>query len=247
MLFHLVLGVLALLHASALYAATDTRTRTVSLPAGRGISLEITIGQVRIEGSPRSDAVIEIVRHAPTTEGLTRIPVEIVEEEADIRIRGLQADGHTDPAFRTDITLRVPSAAVLRSVRIMEGRLTLSALGGSITADLRRGTIQASDLQGVVRLETGIGNVIADRTRLSTDGLIRLRAFNGDVRLTLAEKPSDARILALALNGTIRSDIPLHTQDTWGPRWGEVTLGQGAPVIAIDVITGQIEIRAPNR
>jgi hypothetical protein len=78
---------------------------------------------------------------------------------------------------------------------------------------------------------------------LSADGLLRLRAFNGDVRLTLVEKPSDARILALALNGTISSQIPLRMKDTWGPRWGEATLGKGEPVISIDVITGKIDIR----
>ena len=65
-----------------------------------------------------------------------------------------------------------------------------------------------------------------------------MRAFNGDVRLTLAERPADARILALALNGTIKSDIPLTLRETWGPRWGETTLGKGEPVISLDVVTG---------
>jgi hypothetical protein len=72
-----------------------------------------------------------------------------------------------------------------------------------------------------------------------------LRAFNGDVRLTLAERPADARIMALALNGSITSQIPLVMKDTWGPRWGETTLGKGEPVISLDVITGTIEIRSP--
>ena len=65
-----------------------------------------------------------------------------------------------------------------------------------------------------------------------------MRAFNGDVRLTLDEVPTDARVMALALNGTISSDIPLTMKDTWGPRWGEATLGKGEPVVSIDVITG---------
>ena len=72
---------------------------------------------------------------------------------------------------------------------------------------------------------------------------MRLRTFNGDVRLTFAEVPADARVMALALNGTISSDIPLTMKDTWGPRWGEATLGKGEPVVSIDVITGRIEIR----
>ena len=83
--------------------------------------------------------------------------------------------------------------------------------------------------------------------RLTPQGLLRLRAFNGDVRLTLAEKPTDARILALALNGSIKSEIPLRMKDTWGPRWGEATLGNGEPVISIDVITGRIEIALRSR
>lgn len=74
---------------------------------------------------------------------------------------------------------------------------------------------------------------------------LRLRAFNGDVRLTLAERPANARILALALNGHITSEIPLTMRDTWGPRWGEATLGRGEPVISIDVVTGTVDLRSP--
>ena len=244
--YPLAIGALVLLTPAVALADTDRQTRTLPLPAGRAITLEITIGDVRIEGSARTDAIIEIVRHAPNAQGMQRIPVLIEEPDGEVRIRGVQADGATDSSLRTDITLRVPHEAVLRSVRIVEGRLTLADLRGAVTADLRRGSIDANRIQGVMRLETGIGNVVADRTRLSVGGLLRLRAFNGDVRLTLAEVPTNARILALALNGTISSAIPLKMKDTWGPRWGETTLGTGEPVISIDVITGKIEIKMPS-
>ena len=236
------LAVLVLLSPWLATAETDRMTRTFPLPTGRSISLEITIGQVRIEGNSGADAVIEIVRHAPDAESLKRIPVQIDESESEIRVRALQAENDTKPTLRTDVTMRVPEGAVIRSVQIIEGRLSLNGLKGSITADVRRGPIEAVNLQGKVRLETGIGHVVADRMRLSPEGLLRLRAFNGDVRLTLAEKPVDARVMALALNGSIKSEIPLQMKDTWGPRWGEATLGKGEPVISIDVITGKIEI-----
>jgi hypothetical protein len=80
---------------------------------------------------------------------------------------------------------------------------------------------------------------------LSANGLLRLRAFNGDVRLSLASRPTDARIMALALNGHIKSEIPLKMRDSWGPRWGEATLGKGEPVISLDVVTGVIDIKSP--
>jgi len=234
--------VLVLLSPCLVSAATDRLARTLPLPPGRAISVEITVGEVQIEGVPGSDAIIEVVRHAPNATALDRIPIQIDESESEIRIRALQVENSTDPALRTDVTLKVPETAVVRSVQILEGRLSLSGLRGSITADVRRGPIEAVKVEGEVRLETGIGNVIANQVRLTPQGLLRLRAFNGDVRLTLAEKPLDARILALALNGSIKSEIPLRMKDTWGPRWGEATLGKGEPVISIDVITGRIEI-----
>ncbi len=225
--------------------AADTQSRTVNLPPGRSLTLEITVGDVRIVGEPRQDAFIEIVRSVPGPEALARIPVTIEETATEVRVTAIQQAGETDPALRTDVTLRVPHAASLTSIRLLEGRLRLSALRGFVTADVRRGSIEAVDVEGTLRLETGIGDIVADRTTLSTGGLLRLRAFNGDVRLTLAGRPRDARVMALALNGTIRSDIPLTMKDTWGPRWGETTLGTGEPVISIDVITGAIHIKAP--
>jgi hypothetical protein len=233
--------------ATALAAAvTDRRTHTVPLPPERGISVDVTIGHVRVEGETRTDAQIDIVRTAPTKGDLARIPIDIAEGEREVRITALQVDGGTDPDLKTDVTLRVPRQALLTSIRVTEGRLTLSAFHGTVTADLRRGPIEANGISGTARLETGIGDVVASDARLSPGGLLRLRAFNGDVRLTLAERPADARIMALALNGTIRSEIPLNMRDTWGPRWGEATLGRGEPVISIDVVTGAIDIRAPG-
>jgi DUF4097 and DUF4098 domain-containing protein YvlB len=226
-------------------AATDRQTRLFSLPSTRTLSLEITVGDLTVVGSPRADAQLEIVRRAPTDEGLKRIPFTIDETGDAVRVRALQANGGTDPAFRTDVTLHVPHHAKLGPIRMLEGRVSLSGLHGAITLQLQRGPIAATGLAGSIRLETEIGHITADKMRVSPDGVLRLRTFNGDIKLTLAERPADARILALALNGTITSDIPLNTKDKWGPRSGEATLGRGEPVVSLDVVTGKIEIRSP--
>jgi DUF4097 and DUF4098 domain-containing protein YvlB len=222
---------------------SDRQTRTVALPPGRTLSLAITVGNVRIQGEPRSDAIVEIARTAPTRAGFARIPIAIDESSAAVSVTGVQTENGTDPAYRTDVTLRVPERAALASVQVMEGRLTITALKGSITAEVRRGAIEATDLEGSIRLTTEIGDIVARAMRLTAGGVLRLRTFNGDVRLMLAEPPKDARILALALNGTIESDIPLRTKEAWGPRSAETSIGKGEPVISIDVVTGKIEIR----
>jgi DUF4097 and DUF4098 domain-containing protein YvlB len=225
--------------------ATDRQTQTVSLPAGKTLSIEITIGVVRIEGADRADAEIIIERHAPNAAQLARVPLAIDDTAARVMVRALQTENTTDPAIRADVTVRLPRAAAVDHVQVLEGRIAITGFSGRIGADIRRGSIDGKELSGTVRLETGIGSVTLTGARLSANGLLRLRAFNGDVRLSLAERPIDARILALALNGPIKSDIPLTTRDTWGPRWGEATLGKGEPVISIDVVTGTIEIKSP--
>jgi DUF4097 and DUF4098 domain-containing protein YvlB len=149
-----------------------------------------------------------------------------------------------EPA-RADIAVRVPRLALIERVQVMEGRIVINGLRGSITADLRRGSIEATEIAGSVRLETGIGPLTVTAARLSPGGVLRLRTFNGDLRLRLSERPVDARILALALNGTITSTLPLTMKDTWGPRWGEATFGRGEPVISLDVVNGAIDIRSP--
>ena len=225
--------------------ATDKQTRVVPLPAGKTLAIEITIGSVRIEGWNRAEVELSIERDAPSDAQLARLPVIIDDTAARVLVRAIQPEGGTDPSLRADVVVRVPQFATIDRVQVMEGRISISRFAGTIHADIRRGPIDGRDVSGTVRLECGIGSVVLSATKLASDGLLRLRAFNGDVRLTLAERPTDARIMALALNGSIRSEIPLTMKQTWGPRWGETTIGKGEPVIALDVVTGTVEIRSP--
>jgi hypothetical protein len=237
-------GLVVLCVAASLPAAAvgDRQTRTLSL-TGRTLALEVTIGQVRVEGADRIDAEIQIERSAPTAAALERLPVAVDETPDRVTIRIVQPDGGTDPAVRSDVVLRVPVDAKIDRLRVMEGGVIVRRFGGLLTADVRRGPIEAADVSGTLRLETGIGSVTLENARLSEGGLLRLRAFNGDVRLQMPGPPAHARVLALALNGSIQSDIPLTARDTWGPRWSEATFGKGEPVISIDVVTGKIQIR----
>jgi hypothetical protein len=238
-----VVLLLALALAGPAWAATDRQSRTFPWSTTRALVLELTIGEVRILGSDRPDVEVAVQRTAPTPEGLEQLPLGFEDTPERVTIRLAQADGGTDPAFRSDVVLRVPRDAAIERVRVMEGKLTVEHFRGALTADVRRGPIEAADVSGALRLETGIGSVTLKNARLVPGGVLRLRAFNGDVRLQMPGAPADARVMALALNGTIQSDIPMTTRGTWGPRWSEATLGKGEPVISIDVVTGKIEIR----
>lgn len=226
---------------------TDRLTRTVPLAVGTPIHVQVTIGEVRVTGWERGVVEVEIVRRAASATALARFPATVETSATGLVVRAVQAEGGRDGALRADVTLRVPASARLADVDVFEGTVALDALTGWVSARLERGDITADAVSGVMRLETAIGDIRVSRATLRRDGLIRLRTFNGDVSVALAERPADARVLALSLNGTITSDVPLNRQERWGPRWAEATIGKGEPVISIDVVNGNIDLRMGAR
>ena len=78
-------------------------------------------------------------------------------------------------------------------------------------------------------------------------GILHKMAAEAPGKTLIAAPPEDARILALALNGTITSAIPLTSKDGWGPRWAEASIGRADRVVSLDVVTGTIRIELPDR
>jgi hypothetical protein len=230
--------------ARPLGAAEARAIRTFDLPAGRRLELDASIAEVHITGTAQAGGRIEVVRTAPTPADLDRVPLVVEEDVTRVRVAVRQAG--TDPRLRATMRLEVPADAHIAAVRIVEGRLEVADFTGTLSADVRRGSIVAARVSGVLRLETGIGEVDVRDARLTPAGLIRLRTFNGDVRLAFAQAPANARVMALALNGTVTSQLPLNLKIGWGPRWGEATIGRGEPVVSLDVVTGDIRIEAPR-
>jgi DUF4097 and DUF4098 domain-containing protein YvlB len=224
---------------------SDRQTQTIQLPPGKPLSIEVTIGAVRITGWDQPGVELVVERRAPDKAQLARVPLVIEDTPTRVSVRALQTDNTTDPAVRADVAVRVPRNALIDRVQVLEGRIAIEGFNGTLTGDIRRGPIDGKNVSGTLRLEAGIGSVTVTDARLSENGLLRLRSFNGDVRLSLASRPVDARIMALALNGHVNSDIPLTRRESWGPRWAEATLGKGEPVISLDVVTGLIEIKSP--
>jgi hypothetical protein len=240
-----VFPVLLVLSAAAPAAAdvTDRLARTVPLPDGSPVTLQVTVGNVQITGWDRPELAIELTRRASDAKGLARIAPQIETTPAGVLIKIVQPGDERDSALRTDVVLRVPRRAQLAELSIFEGRLEMTGLAGECRAHVERGDVIARDVTGAIRVETGMGNITLERTTLAPDGLIRLRTFNGDVSLELATRPANARILALSMGGTITSDLPLTRQERWGPRWAETTLGTGEPLISLDVVNGNIAIK----
>jgi hypothetical protein len=226
--------------------ATDRVSRVLTVAPGTPIRVEATIANVTIVGSNRPDIQVEITRRAPDAADLAKYPVVFDEGPNRLRISAVQAgsgeDAGRDANLKTEITMAVPSSAVFQAVRVFEGRVRLTNLRAEVDVDLRRGPVEAANLAGRIRLESGIGSVDVKDSELTRGGMMRLRVFNGPLRVRFARAPASARILAVTFRGTITSDIPLTKKDQFGPRFGETTIGDGDPVMSMDVVNGDIAI-----
>jgi len=211
------------------------------------VRIDATVAEVTIVGSNRPDVQIEIARRAPRAEDLAKYPVAIEPAGGVLRIASVQVNDGRDAAFKTDIAIAAPAGTVFDAVRVFEGRIRLTNLRSACDVDVRRGAIEASGLAGRIRLESGIGSIDVRDAELTPGGMMRLRVFNGPLRVRFARVPLNARILAVTFNGTITSDIPLTTRDRFGPRFAETTLGSGDPVMSMDVVQGDIAITVAGR
>ena len=222
----------------------DRTSRTLDVSGNTPIRLEATIADVTIVGSDRDNLAIEIVRRAPSADRLALYPVTIDREPDGVHISVVQADQGRDAGLKTEITIAAPAAALFQAIRVFEGRVKVTNLRAACDVDLRRGAIEAAHLAGRIRLEAGLGSVDIRDSDLTAGGMMRLRVFNGPVRVRFAKPPVNGRILAVTFNGRVTSDIPLAMKDKFGPRFGETTLGTGDPVMSIDVVKGDIAIMA---
>ncbi len=237
-------AVLALLSiAPAIHAAEQRFSRTAAVRPDTPIRIDATIAEVVVEGTSRSDVAIQIVRRAPVESDFEKYPVVFEDDAGVLRVSAVQANGGVDPNLKTEIRLSLPSAAVLDSLKVFEGKVRLSNLHGTCNIVVRRGDIDAAGVAGRVRLETELGSIDLRGAELTPGGMMHLRTFNGDVRVRLQRRPSDARILAVTYNGGITSDIPLAIKDKFGPHFGETTLGRGEPVLSIDIVKGNVAIK----
>jgi hypothetical protein len=233
----------AVIHPQIRESSTNRVHRLVHISPEPTVRVQVMTGTLTLAGWDRPDIEIEIVRRAPSAARIDEIAADIEEDGPGVRVSAMQRAGQRDPRLTADVTIKAPRATRFEEAQIVSGRVTLSHFTGIVNAKSESGDLIASDLSGTIRLETMLGRLSLSGARLTPGGLIRLRGFQGDVSLTLDSTPPDARILATTFNGRITSDIPLNAKDQFGVRFAETTLGRGEPVISIDVVTGNIEIR----
>jgi hypothetical protein len=212
----------------------------LSQPAGA--SLEIVLGAADVVVVGVAGDRVRVTPIEPDEAASARAVSVTGDARVGVRIAGAPtAPASTRPRIRVEAPASWPLVLTLDN-----GEARVEEMIGGASVRVVRGAIRTRALRGRVRLEIDSGPIVAEGVRLSDGHSLKCRIFNGDVSIALAARPADARILALTLNGAIRSSLPLTTRAAFGPRFGEATLGAGAHVLSIDVVRGDIRVDLPR-
>lgn len=236
----LVVGGVAALHGES--GVSVASARSVALPPATPVRIRLDVGTLTVTGSARPDVAVRIVRHAPDAEALRTLEEHVAVTPDGLEVTVVPRGRTHDATLSSTVVVELPAAQPVADLQLFEGPLRLAGLSGPLRATVTRGSIEASELSGDVRLETVMGPISVRRGQHPLDAPLRLRTFNGDINLSLPSPLPNARILALALNGTVTSTLPLTTRTTVGPRFSEATFGSGNPVVTLEVVNGHIRI-----
>jgi len=228
--------------------AADQWTRTYPLQAGGELHIGNTNGLVEIEGVDGTtlDVRAERIAHA-TRDAAARslLPQIVIEEQVTPtrvsietgRIAGLMIGAAVEVRYH----VRAPRTALLR-VATTNGRIALTGMTGSVTADTTNGGVVANDLRGGIHAHATNGAIQVGLAAFSRDP-IDLHTTNGAVTLSLPED-AKADVSASVTNGGIDlSGLNLERSEESRRRVVGRLNGGGA---AIDLTTtnGGIRVRA---
>jgi DUF4097 and DUF4098 domain-containing protein YvlB len=227
---------------------TEEFHQTYALASDGRIELENINGAVHVSTWDRNEVKVDAVKYAHSKDRLDEAKIEVDSNKDHLSIRTKYKDhdlsfnsgSHNNPAS-VEYTLTVPRMARLDEIKLINGSLDVTGVGGEVRASCINGRLEAHDLAGTARLSTINGRLEARFAQISRSG-VELNSVNGSVDLTI---PSDAKaeVEASTLSGGISNDFGLHVnRQQWVGHNLRGELGSGGPHIKLENVNGRIEI-----
>ena len=225
-----------LAQAVALAQRVDQVARVFPPAPVRPLDIRIAAGSVEIRGEDRPDISVVVERPGG------RVAPEVIDETAERILVDATRPAAASAEAPVKVVVRAPRATPVHFVHVGVGDVSLLAWRGTVQVKVEQGAITADDVSGVVRLETGSGDITVRQATLPRDGLLRCRTLTGHVRVSLSEVPQDARVLLMTMAGSVRSDLPVADKEGFGGRLKEGTLGNGQPLLSLDAVRGDLTV-----
>ncbi len=149
------------------------------------VTIQNQYGNVSITGWDRDDVLVEAVKRSADPRRLDEARIIVEPAEGALSIRTQYAGMDTLHAPKVEYRITVPRYASLEDVKLGNGGLVISGVGGAVKASSVNGSIKAEKLEGRAELSTVNGQLEADFDRIGAGRPITLSSINGPIKLLL--------------------------------------------------------------
>jgi hypothetical protein len=248
---------------ASLYAASLLMVVSIALPASASpyreefhktypasatihVSLSNVNGSVEITAWDRNEVQLDAIKTANTEEKLKEAEIRVDASQNRIRIETHYPEHRTnnDPA-NVEYQLHVPRAAQLEKIDLVNGKLDIDGVQGSVVGSSVNGSVSARGLRGDVQLSTVNGSVSSELIDLGAAHHVKLSSVNGRVELAMP-KDANAHLSANTVSGGISSDFSLPIHKGFVGSNLDTTLGSGATQVELSNVNGSINIHGGN-
>ena len=236
-------------HASADDDVREEFHQTYKLTANGSVRLENVNGDVMIKAWDRNEVQVDAVKTASSERGLRETRIVVDAEADEIRIEtehpgehGSWWDRLTIHPGSVDYTLTVPRNARLREIELVNGRLTVEGVAGSIRASTVNGRLDARGLAADADLSTVNGSMVLSFALLGQSQHVSLESVNGEIEVTLPPN-ADTDVSASTVSGRITTDFSLPIdRGRWVGESLDGSIGGGNARLRVSNVNGRISI-----
>jgi len=249
MKFRIFTLVVALLATGSLFASvTGEETFSFKLNDGGRFSISNVNGSIVVTGRAGDSVEIIATKKADNQKDLDKIEIKISSSPDEIVVETDLGESnrwfsHGNNSGSVKYEVIVPVSTRLDSVETVNGGVSISGVGGRVSAESVNGDLEISDLAGDVDLSTVNGAIEAGFATLGEQQRVKVETVNGRVTGYLPAD-ADAEINADTLNGGINAgDFGLETDKGFVGSDLNGRIGNGSARVNIDTVNGAIKIR----
>jgi len=224
----------------------DEIEKTFKVDSDSSFRLDNINGSLDIIGWNKDVIKVTAVITADNQRDRDRISIDIIQNSRGVNVEtryAKQIEGVEHHSGKIDYTVKVPFAAQLPSIELVNGSLTIENVTGEINAELVNGAIVATELGGDSEMSSVNGSInVKYKTITSQLNRINLETVNGSVKLYLPDEIS-ALINIETVHGSIKNDFGLKAEK--GMFVGHFltgSIGSGDVDISIDSVNGSVKV-----
>ncbi len=231
--------------------ASEKFQQSYALSAGGTVSLQNINGNVKITTWDKNEVKIEAVKYADDKNDLDNLKIEVDASNDIVAIHTRypeERDEHHGHGYEVEYTLTIPKGAKLDKVDLINGKIDISGVTGTVAASTVNGAIHAENLVGGCDLKTINGEVEAEFGAMAAESLARLKSVNGAVVISMPAN-SDANLEASTTMGHITNDFGLQSsresdEDVYVKMGDSIhgKIGKGGASVRVETVNGSIRI-----